>query len=679
MRRIAIGKDFDDSTGQLKNGSAAVWLNASQAESLASELHGADFTVRQITEKPFVLRPHAPFITSSLQQEANRKLGFTAQRTMRAAQSLYENGYITYMRTDSTNLSGQAIHAARQQISDLYGESFVPDKPRAYSRKVKNAQEAHEAIRPAGSHFRKPQQLRAELQDDAYRIYELIWKRTIASQMKDATGQRTQVRFEAPTTKGQAGFSASGKVFDFHGFLRAYVEGADDPKAELEDQEKVLPLMKEGERFSAQKVEALQHTTLPPARFTEASLISELEQRGIGRPSTYASIIQTIQDRGYVWKKDKALVPTFTAFAVVQLMERYLEDLIDFDFTARMEDDLDAIADGQQEYVPWLHDFYFGQQDQERENGSRFRQIGLKTLIGQGVADINPREVASVLIGKTENGEDVSARVGRYGPYVQIGDTDQRATIPDDIPPDELTMEKAMVLIEQASGGDKILGRDPGSGKDVYLKVGRFGPYVQLGEPELTEKGTVRRGGKPKMASVWPTLSPETLTLDQALMLLSYPKSLGKHPETGEEITAQDGRFGPYIKMGSETRSLGDHDRLAAVTLDDAIELLKQPKGRRAATQVLAEIGKHPKSGETIQAKSGRYGPYVTDGVVNATIPKGVDPADITVEKAVEWLDAREQKMREQGKDPRAKKVKKATRTGRKKSTGKKVPRRKSG
>lgn len=654
---IAIGRHFVDTTGQLEDADAVAHLGADDAGQLVDTLGKAEFSVTDLTEKAFTNKPYAPFITSSMQQEAGRKLRFTARRTMRIAQSLYENGYITYMRTDSTTLSNQALTAARSQVKELYGDEYLPDEPRIYRSKSKNAQEAHEAIRPAGETFRTPQQVQGELDADQHRLYELIWKRTVASQMKDARGMRTAVRIGAEAgDRGMAVFAASGKVLTFPGFLRAYVEGSDDPGAALDDQEKILPSVEPGQSVDADRLEAQQHFTQPKARYTEASLIRELEERGIGRPSTYASILQTIQDRGYVASRGSALVPTFTAFAVVNLLETHLPDLVDFGFTARMEDGLDAIARGEADHDPWLHNFYFGG-GSEGGDRDQLSAVGLKDLIGAHADEIDPRTVCSIPLGQTPEGEQVFCRVGRYGPYVQVGDGDVRATVPDDVAPDELTVEKALELLSVAEIGDSELGEDPETGKPVYLKTGRFGPYVQLGDPELTPKGNPKKGGKPKMASLWPDMEPETVTLDQALTLLSFPREVGVHPESGEKITAQDGRYGPYIKMGVVSRSLPDHASLATITLEGAIELLKQPggRGRGRAGAALAELGKHPVSDLPIQVKSGRYGPYVTDGEVNATIPKDKEPEEVTLEQAVELIAAREQKMRDEGKDPRAK------------------------
>ena len=681
---VATGRHFVETTGELEDPSAVAHLQAEDATQLTASLRAQTFTVSQVTQKPFTNKPYAPFITSTLQQEAGRKLRFTAQRTMRLAQSLYENGFITYMRTDSTTLSSQALNAARSQVAELYGQQYLPDEPRVYRSRSKNAQEAHEAVRPAGEAFRTPKQVSSQLDPDQLKLYDLIWKRTVASQMKDAHGMRTNVRISAPTAdRGTAVFSTSGKVITFPGFLRAYVEGSDDPAAALDDQEKVLPPVKQDQVVATQKIEPQQHFTQPKGRYTEASLIREMEERGIGRPSTYASIIQTIQDRGYVRVKGSALVPTFTAFAVVNLLEKHLPDLVDYGFTARMEDGLDTISRGEADAVPWLHNFYFG--EQTSSGGDRLAEVGLKDLIGSHADEIDPRSISAIPLGKTPAGEEIVCRVGRYGPYIQIGEQDLRATVPDEIAPDELTVERAVQLLHDAEQGDKELGIDPQTDKPVYMKTGRFGPYVQLGDPELTPKGNVKAGGKPKMASLWPTMSIESVTIEEALMLLSFPREVGEHPETHEAITAQDGRYGPYIKMGTESRSLTDHDKLGTVTIEEAVELLKQPSSRgrsRSGGTSLAELGNHPTSELPISVKSGRYGNYVTDGEVNATIPKEKEPEDITLDQAVELIAIREQKMRDQGKDPRAKKApkKKAAKKkpAKKKAAKKKAPKKKT-
>jgi len=646
--KIATSKNFDPETGAVK-GSARV-LDEATGSAVAASLEGAPFKVVEVVEKPYVSRPYPPFMTSTLQQEAGRKLRFNAQRTMRTAQRLYENGYITYMRTDSLTLSGEAIRAARSQVSQLYGQEYLPDSPRVYRSKSKNAQEAHEAIRPAGESFRTPQSLKGELEPDQYRLYELIWKRTLASQMKDATGLRTTVNISADAGEhGPAMFSASGKVVTFPGFFRAYVEGSDDPRAEMADQENVLPKLSTDQMLEATRVESTVRNTQPSPRYTEASLVKELEARGIGRPSTYATIIQTIQDRGYVWRKGQALVPTFTAFAVTRLLERQLPDLVDYDFTARMENELDTIASGEREPEPWLKDFYFGTDEPGRR---RIMSEGLHGLINEAGEEVAARDASRIIIGTDPTGDEVAVRIGRYGPYVQIADTDRRASVPDQMPPDELTVSAALKLIEDASAGGRLLGDDPESGLPINLKSGRYGPYVQLGENGGAGKE------KPRMASLWPGMDPESLTLEEGLKLLSYPREIGLHPESGEPIIAAVGRYGPYVTCAGENRSIKDHETLENLTVDGAVEILKQPKGRGRGTtaSVIADLGKHPSSGEAIQVKTGRYGPYVTDGTVNATVPKGTDPESVTLDRAVELLAAREEKLRSQGKDPRAKK-----------------------
>ena len=582
-KRIAIGKDFDPATGKLSGANGVRLVDEALAAALTGLLRSMPFTVESVNEKPFTQRPQPPFITSSLQQEAARKLRFGVQHTMRVAQSLYENGYITYMRTDSTQLSTQAVDAARAQAADLYGRQYVPDAPRHYAAKAKGAQEAHEAIRPAGATFRTPRELEGELRGDEFRLYDLIWKRTLACQMKDAIGSRTTVRFVAPAGEhGQATFSASGKVISFDGFLRAYVQGSDEAEGDLPEEERVLPPLRQGDTLDPKLVEPKKHTTTPPPRYTEATLIRELEERGIGRPSTYATIIQTIQDRGYVGKKGTALVPTWTAFAVVRLLEKHFDDLVDFDFTAKMEDDLDAIASGKLLPTPWLQAFYFGSAPNGTQ-GQDLTHVGLKRRISSGGENIDAREISTIPLGNNEDGQPVVVRVGRYGPYIQVGDSEQRANIPEDTPPDEVNLRTAAVLLARSKQGPQVLGQDPQTGKPVYLKAGRFGPYVQLGDPEPAEKRGRKRSGKPKMASLWPSMKPETLTLPDALTLLSFPRTLGNHPQTGEPVTVQDGRFGPYVKMGDQTRSLADHQQLKTIALDAALALLAQPKSARRA------------------------------------------------------------------------------------------------
>ncbi len=647
-RTVARGRDFDRTTGKLKT--KAHLLLETEARTLAEELPSTRPVVAEVKEQPFTRRPYAPFITSTLQQEAARKLRYTAQRTMRVAQGLYENGYITYMRTDSTALSGQAIAAAREQVADLYGAEYLPDKARVHARKA-NAQEAHEAIRPAGASFRAPNQLRGVLDRDSLRLYELIWKRTLASQMKDAAGTSTTVLLETSTPGGGAvQLTASGRVLRFAGFLRVYVEGSDDPRTRAEDEERFLPALRGGDTVCTASVEPNGHTTQPPARFTEASLVRELEKQGVGRPSTYAAILQTIVDRGYVWKKGSALVPTFLAFAVTRLLEQHLGDLVDLDFTARMESDLDAIAGGEREARPWLRSFYFGGEPGPRGAGRK----GLQSLVGEGIGDIDARAVCSLPLGEDGEGREVAIRVGRYGPYIQAGDDGERIPLEDSLPPDELTLDRAIEMIESVPEESGPLGLHPETGEPVYVKTGRYGDYVQLGDAVA---GGKRGSGtaKPKMASLWPSMDRASLTLDEALLLLSFPREIGRHPESDEVITVQDGRYGAYIRCGKESRSLGSQERMATIGLGEALELLRQPKRRRgASSSVLKELGEHPRSGLAISVRAGRFGPYVTDGRVNATVPKGKDPGDVGLEEAVELLAAREAKLAAQGKSPRA-------------------------
>ena len=648
-KRVASGRDFDPTTGALSGGTDVALLDEAAARQASATLEGATATVAEVAERPFTQRPAPPFITSTLQQEAARKLRFTAQRTMGVAQQLYENGYITYMRTDSTNLSTQALDAARAQVRELYGDDYLPPQPRQYTTRARGAQEAHEAVRPAGEAFRTPDSVRRELDGDAFRLYELVWMRTVASQMRDASGMRTNVRLQADAgAQGTAVLTASGRVIQFPGFLRAYVEGSDDPDAELEEQERLLPAMTAGHLLDAVSTEARGHETQPPARYTEASLIHELEERGIGRPSTYASIIGTIQDRGYVQKRGTALVPTFLAFAVVNLLEQHFPELVDLDFTARMEGDLDSVADGSLEATPWLRRFYFGNPEATGAEAETLAGEGLQRRIGSGWEAIDAREVSSIPLGVDAQGRIVAIRVGRYGPYIQAGDEEVRANIADDTAPDEVDLPRALELLERAALGEHPLGIDPESELAVYTKVGRYGPYVQLGEDDAND-------GKPKRSSIWPTLDIATLTLEQALMLLSYPRTLGVHPVSGEPVTVQDGPLGPYVKSGTDNRSLRDHDHLASVTLDEAVAILAEPRqtrGRGQAASALAELGVHPDSGKPVVVRSGRFGPYVTDGVVNASLPNGRNPATLTLEEGLDLLALRAQRMREQGIEP---------------------------
>ena len=637
-RRLATGASFEQETGRLKPGADVVVLDEASAGDLVRRLGGADFAVRAVDSKPYTRKPYAPFMTSTLQQEAGRKLRFSAQRTMQTAQRLYENGHITYMRTDSSNLSETAITAARQQARDLYGPEYVPDAPRRYAGKVKNAQEAHEAIRPSGDVFRTPGELAREVSGDELRLYELIWQRTVASQMADARGTSSTIRLGARTADGtDAEFTASGKVITFPGFLRAYVEGSDDPDAELETTERRLPVVTVGDALAVQELEPQGHTTSPPARYTEASLVKRLEELGIGRPSTFASIITTVQDRGYVWKKGSALVPTWLAFAVVGLLERHFGRLVDYDFTASLEEDLDVIAGGEGRGVDWLTRFYFG--SDSGKAGGVASQGGLKQLVGGNLDEIDARDINSIVIGRIPEGmegagTEVVVRVGRYGPYVQVGD--EKASLPEDLAPDELSVEKAVELAH-APSGDRVLGTDPTTGYDVVAKAGRYGPYVSLVLPEESKD-------RPPTASLFASMDLETLTLEQALKLLTLPRVLGV-AEDGEEITAQNGRYGPYVSKGKESRSLETEEALFTVSLAEAQHLLAQPKqyGRRAAAPKppLKTLGKDPVSGGEMVVKEGRFGPYVTDGETNASLRKGDTPEGLNDERASELLAER--------------------------------------
>ncbi len=622
--RVASGKDFD-SSGVLKARTRTT-LDEAAATELVDELRDSDFSVRSVEAKPYVRRPYPPFRTSTLQQEAGRKLRFGARRAMSAAQRLYETGYITYMRTDSVTLSSAAIDSARILVRSKYGADYLPENPRVYSSKVKNAQEAHEAIRPAGDSFRDVEQAVKDFgaRSDEARIYDLIWKRTVASQMADARGMSLRVVLGAVTSR-DVEFAANGKSVDFAGFLRAYVEGRDDPDAAFDDQERRLPVMSEGDTLAVEEISSRRSETKPPARYTEASLIKRLEELGIGRPSTYASIISTIQDRGYVFKKGTALVPTYTAFAAVALLERHFGDLVDYAFTARMEDDLDRIASGDQEAVPWLNNFYFG-------NG----HLGLKKLVSMNLDEIDAREINSISVGEDGDGLEIVVRSGRYGPYIQRGD--DRVSIAEDLAPDELSVEMAVELLESSSS-DRMLGEDPDTGLPVYGKIGRFGPYVQLGE---TVKGSKK---KLKTASLFKSMSLESLTMEEALRLLLLPRVVGKHPDDDVEVTAQNGRYGPYLKWGKETRSLAEEEQIFSIDMEEAVNLLAEPKRRgRRSNSPLSELGEDPNSGKPVQVKNGRYGPYVTDGETNASLQGGA-PSDVTLEHAVELLQRRRDRL----------------------------------
>ncbi|MFI0897158.1 type I DNA topoisomerase [Streptomyces sp. NPDC020983] len=638
-RRVAQGRDFDASTGALKAGATVLQLDEAAARALAAALADVPFAVRSVESKPYRRSPYAPFRTTTLQQEASRKLGFGAKATMQVAQKLYENGFITYMRTDSTTLSETAVTAARAQVTQLYGADYLPDKPRTYAAKVKNAQEAHEAIRPSGDRFRTPAE--TGLTGDQFRLYELIWMRTVASQMKDAVGQSVTVRVGGTSTDGRdTEFSASGKIITFHGFLKAYVEGADDPNAELDDRERRLPQVTEGDALTADQIDAEGHSTKPPARYTEASLVKELEEREIGRPSTYATILGTILDRGYVFKKGTALVPTFLSFAVVNLLEKHFGWLVDYDFTASMEDDLDRIARGEAESVPWLRRFYFGTEEPDAApasaaNGDGDHLGGLKELV-EDLGAIDAREISSFPVG-----DGIVLRVGRYGPYIEKGergeDDHRRADVPDDLPPDELSVEYAQELFARPSG-DFELGTDPETGRPIVAKDGRYGPYVTEVLPEDTPK-TGKNAIKPRTASLFKSMSLDTVTLEDALRLMSLPRVVGTDSD-GVEITAQNGRYGPYLKRGTDSRSLATEDQLFTITLDEALAIYAQPKqrGRAAAKPPLKELGTDPVSERPVVVKDGRFGPYVTDGETNATLRRDDDVETITPERGYELL-----------------------------------------
>ncbi|MFJ3904542.1 type I DNA topoisomerase [Streptomyces sp. NPDC090025] len=669
-KRVAQGRDFG-ADGQLK-GQNVLHLDETNARALAAALAETRFAVRSVESKPYRRSPYAPFRTTTLQQEASRKLGFGAKATMQVAQKLYENGFITYMRTDSTVLSETAVTAARAQVTQLYGADYLPEKPRVYAGKVKNAQEAHEAIRPSGDRFRTPAE--TGLTGDQFRLYELIWKRTVASQMKDATGNSVTVRIGGTAADGRdAEFTASGKTITFHGFMKAYVEGADDPNAELDDREKRLPQVAEGDALTADEITADGHATKPPARYTEATLVKELEEREIGRPSTYASIIGTILDRGYVFKKGTALVPSFLSFAVVNLLEKHFGRLVDYDFTAKMEDDLDRIARGEAQAVPWLKRFYFGEGGSaaaggaaDAGNGDGDHLGGLKELVTD-LGAIDAREISSFPVGN-----DIVLRVGRYGPYVERGEKDQeghqRADVPEDLAPDELTVEHAEELLAKPSG-DFELGTDPVSGNQIVAKDGRYGPYVTEILPEDTPK-TGKNAVKPRTASLFKTMSIDTVTLDEALKLMSLPRVVGADAE-GVEITAQNGRYGPYLKKGTDSRSLTAEEQLFTITLDEALAIYAQPKqrGRAAAKPPLKELGTDPVSEKPVVVKDGRFGPYVTDGETNATLRTGDSVETITPERGYELL------AEKRAKGPAKKTAKKAPA---KKAPAKKAPAKKA-
>ena len=665
-RRVATGRDFD-SLGQLKKAEGVLVLDEDTASALARGLRGAELTVSSVDQKPYTRKPYPPFMTSTLQQEAGRKLRFSSERTMSVAQRLYENGYITYMRTDSTTLSQSAIDAARRQAGELYGEEYVHPTPRQYTRKVKNAQEAHEAIRPAGESFATPGQLHSALDNDEFRLYELIWQRTVASQMADARGTTLSLRITgtarpaasapAESDGGQrVAFSASGRTITFPGFLSAYVESLDDlAGGEADDAESRLPQLREDQHVTANELTADGHTTSPPPRYTEASLIKALEDLGIGRPSTYSSIIKTIQDRGYVQKKGSALVPSWVAFAVTGLLEQHFGRLVDYGFTAAMEDELDEIANGQEQRTVWLTNFYFGGEHGVPE--SIARAGGLKKLVGVNLEGIDAREVNSIALFDDDQGRTIYVRVGKNGPYLERtvasddGEpTPQRANLSDAITPDELTLELAEKLFATPQEG-RSLGIDPETGHEVFAKDGRFGPYVTEVLPQppdddgdgdgAAKKGKKATGPKPRTGSLLRSMDLETVTLEDALRLLTLPRVVGVDPANSEEITAQNGRYGPYLKRGNDSRSLTSEEQMFTITLDEALKIYSEPKrrGRQAAAlPPLRELGTDPATGKPMVIKDGRFGPYVTDGETNASLRKGDDVMSITDERAAELL-----------------------------------------
>jgi DNA topoisomerase-1 len=659
--RVASGSNFGDD-GLLKSSAKnVVHLDRGRAEALAAALADTTYDVRSVEAKPYRRSPYAPFRTTTLQQEASRKLGMSSSVTMSVAQRLYENGFITYMRTDSTTLSDAAIGAARAQVRELYGAEYLPDAPRTYANKVKNAQEAHEAIRPAGDSFRTPAQ--TGLKGDQFRLYELIWMRTVASQMKDATGQTVSIRLGGAAATGEdVVFSASGRVITFHGFLKAYVEGTDDSSASKDDQETRLPNLVEGDAVSAASLSASGHETKPPARYTEATLIKELEDREIGRPSTYASIIGTILNRGYVYKKGTALVPAWIAFSVVRLLQEHFTRLVDYEFTAGLEDVLDEIARGEKDRVTELSEFYFGSD----------KLAGVKALV-DNLGEIDAKELATFPIGSEADG--IHLRVGKYGPYLEGPGDDgapfaKRANVPDDLPPDELTVEKAKELLANPAGEEIDLGTHPETGLRVVAKNGRFGPYVTELLPEDAPKSA-----KPRTGSLFKSMSLDTVTLADAVKLLALPRVVGTDPESGEEITAQNGRYGPYLKKGTDSRSLASEDQIFGISLEEALKIYSQPKqrGRAAAAAPLKELGNDPVSGQPVVVKAGRFGEYVTDGEFNATLRKDDTVESITLERAAELLAERRAKGPAKKATKKAAKKAPAKKTAAKKTAAKKT------
>ncbi|MEL7156214.1 MAG: DNA topoisomerase [Actinomycetota bacterium] len=662
--RIATGKDFG-STGQLSKADV-IHLDEVQARAVAADVEDRPARVASREAKPYRRRPAAPFITSTYQQEASRKLRLSSAQAMRVAQGLYERGYITYMRTDSTTLSDTAVEAARSQIAERYGREFVPDGPRTYQKKVKNAQEAHEAIRPAGDRFRTPEEVADELNNQDRQVYELIWQRTVASQMTDATGETVTLRLSVEARSGRnALFSTSGTVITHQGFLKVYVESTDDDDNDGDDAEqRRLPPLQEGDGAHLTEAAIAGHDTQPPARYTEASLVKRLEELGVGRPSTYASIMGTIQNRGYAWKKGSALVPSFLAFAVVTLLEQHFPDLVDYAFTAQMENDLDDIASGAEDAIPWLREFYFGADDYP----------GLRDKVNDRLGDIDARAVNSIPIGADSNGEPIVARVGQYGPYLQRGDDTK--SIPDDIAPDELSPERAEDIL--AIPDEIPLGIHPETGLEVIIKDGKFGPYVQMGDFDD------ENGERPQTSSLFEGMEMGSVTLDQAVELLTIPRTVGVDPSDGMEIIARNGPHGPYIEKGAkgeeghDTRSFENERDLLTMDVAQALELFAQPKRRRGqkATGPLKKLGIDPVSDREVVVRSGRFGEYVTDGEVNASLQQGDSVERIDIMRASELLTIRRQKLELEGGAPKKKATKKKAT---KKKATKKASAKKSG
>ena len=740
-KRVAVGRDFGDD-GELKasrDGGDVVVVGKQQAEQLAGGLQGAEMSVASVEEKPYTRKPFAPFMTSTLQQDAGRRLHFTSERTMRIAQRLYENGYITYMRTDSTSLSQQGLKAARSAATNIYGAEYVADSPRIYDRKVKNSQEAHEAIRPAGENFATPGQLSSQLDAEEFKLYDLIWKRTVASQMTDAKGTSMKV-----TVTGEASargddsaqrveFTATGRTITFPGFLRAYEDSATGSKGgKKKDSEARLPRLSEGAALTANSVSAEGHSTNPPARYTESSLVKKMEDLGIGRPSTYASIIKTIKDRGYVVSRGNALVPSWVAFAVVGLLEENFSELVDFDFTSLMEDELDAIATGNRDRTQWLNGFYFGSNDDNSAAVSIARHGGLKSVIDVNLEQIDARKVNSLKLYTDSEGRDVFVRVGRYGPYIErrVGEENgepvyQRANLAESTSPDELNEELAEKLFATPQGG-RELGENPANGRTVVAKEGRFGPYVteqvrddereraeadaeqivaqerEAEDAERAEQGKRKKNWetktaakqkekriaqlveeklKPATASLFQSMDPASVTLDEALQLLSLPREVGVDPSDEKMITAQNGRYGPYLKKGNDSRSLANEEQIFSITLDEARRIYAEPKrrGRAAAQPPLKQLGDNDVSGKPMTVKDGRFGPYVTDGETNASLRRGDKPEAMTDARANELLSERRAKNAEKSTSKATKKTtKKTAKKTAKKSSAKKSTRKTS-